>query len=218
MQASENNKVQYLWDFQLPEEVKNENDEFINTIQSCCFKHYLAVGTEKGRILIYHVPTATLRYNFFAEPWISSIENCHGFIWLSGMTRSMKCFRVMDQKMVFHTNNDTSISEYDCSGIQIFKEKSHRFFLYNSKYSQMRVMNSTQRKKVLRISMHKKIDSDGYQQSMKWFVVDDNYGNIWFTYRNDHNLYIYSFRRREMINIVPLFPEKYTKDSKHFIF
>lgn len=136
------NKVKYLWDYKLPESISQQRGEYVNTIQNCCFKRYLAVGTEKGNVLVYHMPTGELRYTLKAEPWISTIENCQGFVWVSGRSRSLMCLRIKDNKKVFHTNSNTNMNEYEGSGIQIFKEKSHRYFLYNSNYSKIRLMNS----------------------------------------------------------------------------
>lgn len=61
-------KIQYLWDYKLPEELTKSSGEFVNTIQNCCFKRYLGVGTEKGQVLVYHMPSGELRYKLRAEP------------------------------------------------------------------------------------------------------------------------------------------------------
>lgn len=147
----------YLWDYKLPEDLTRSSGEFVNTIQNCCFKRYLGVGTEKGQVLVYHMPSGELKYRLIGEPWITTLENCSGLIWLSGQSKSLMCIRIKDNKIIFVTNRDTKMNQYDGSGIQIYKEKAHRYFIYNSKYSNLRLMNSQMKKEILRVNMFNKV-------------------------------------------------------------
>jgi hypothetical protein len=130
------------------------------------------------------------------------------------MSKSLYCFRMKDNQKVFVTNSNTNVDEYDGAGIKIFKEKAHRYFLYNSSFSKMRLMNMVLRKKVLNLNMHQKIDEDGQIGCIYWFVVDDNHGNVWFSYRNDHRVYVYSYVLRKLLTVIPVFPERYLKRGK----
>lgn len=119
------------------------------------------------------------------------------------------CIRIKDNKIIFVTNRDTKMNQYDGPGIQIYKEKAHRYFIYNSKYSNLRLMNSHMKKEILRVNMFNKVQKNGLLGSVKYFNVDDRYGNVWFSYRNDPNIYIYSFIKRRILTQVRMFPEEF---------
>ena len=86
---------------------------YINKLQSCCLHQNLAIGTENGRVYIYSPSKGRIIKCVFAEPWLSSIENCRGVIWTSGISRSLLCIRVKDNKKIFHTNTNTDRLSYN---------------------------------------------------------------------------------------------------------
>jgi len=89
------------------------NKNYVNIIQACCQKLYLAIGTENGEVYIFDFRLKRLVKKIFAEPWVSTIENCRGLIWTSGVSRSLMCIRVKDNKKLFHINTDTKLTDYD---------------------------------------------------------------------------------------------------------
>lgn len=93
--------------------IADQDGEYTNKIQSCCYRHLLAIGTEKGFIYIYSFKKRKLTKVLFGEPWISTLDNCRGLVWLSGISRSLFCVRIKDNKKIFHTNNDTNFDQYD---------------------------------------------------------------------------------------------------------
>lgn len=95
------------------DQIKDQEAEYANKIQSCCFQHLLAIGTEKGRIHIFDINSKKYIKTLYAEPWLSTLDNCRGMIWTSGMSRSLLCIRIKDNKKIFHTNCDTDIGHYD---------------------------------------------------------------------------------------------------------
>lgn len=42
------------------------------------------------------------------------------------------------------------------------------------------------KKEILRVNMFDKVQKNGTPGSIRFFNVDDRYGNVWFCYRNDH--------------------------------
>ena len=135
-------------------------------------------------------------------------------IWLSGQSKTLKCIRIKDNKVIFVGNRDTKANQYDGSGIQIYKEKAHRYFIYNSRFSNLRLVNSHLKKEILRVNMFNKVQRNGTPGSVKYFNVDDRYGNVWFCYRNDHQVYVYSFVRRKILTLIPMFPETLLQGGK----
>lgn len=95
--------------------VKGDNSEknYVNKLQACCFKKNLAIGTENGKVFIYNAIKKEITKCVDAEPWVSSLENCRGVIWTSGISRSLLCIRVKDNKKVFHTNTNTEFHSYN---------------------------------------------------------------------------------------------------------
>jgi hypothetical protein len=124
------------------------------------------------------------------------------------------CIRIKDNKLIFLGNRGTKSNQYDGSGVQIYKEKAHRYFIYNSNYSNLRLINSHLKKEILRSNMFYKLNKNGTQASIRFFNVDDRYGNVWFCYRNDHQVYIYSFIKRKLITKVQMFPETLLTSGK----
>jgi hypothetical protein len=72
----------------------------------------LAIATEKGNVYIYNVRQNSVNKCVYTEPWVNSIENCRGNVWASGISRSLMCIRVKDNKKVFHTNIGTKFQGY----------------------------------------------------------------------------------------------------------
>lgn len=103
------------------DQIKNQEAEYANKLQSCCYQHLLAVGTEKGKIHILDMRNQQYVKVLFGEPWISTLDNCRGVIWVSGISRSLFCIRIKDNKKIFHTNCDTNLDQYD--GEILFKKK-----------------------------------------------------------------------------------------------
>jgi len=54
-----------------------------------------------------------LKKTLVAEPWLSTVENCRWYVWVSGKSRSLSCLRVLDGKKVFHNNTGGSLAQYD---------------------------------------------------------------------------------------------------------
>ena len=92
---------------------QSSRKNYINKLQVCCLRKKLAIGTENGRVYLFDCIKKEIVNCVMAEPWLSSIENCRGNIWTSGMSRSLMCIRVKDNKKTFHTNLNTSFRNYD---------------------------------------------------------------------------------------------------------
>jgi hypothetical protein len=90
---------------------------YINKLQACCLKKNLAIGTENGKVYLFDPRLQGVYKCVVAEPWVSSLENCKGFVWASGISRSLMCIRVKDNKKIFHTNTNTEFHDYDSKGI-----------------------------------------------------------------------------------------------------
>lgn len=81
-------------------------------MQACCNQKNLAIATEQGNVYIYNVRNNSVNQCIYTEPWVNSIENCRGNIWASGISRSLMCVRVKDNKKIFHTNVGTKFQGY----------------------------------------------------------------------------------------------------------
>lgn len=94
--------------------------------------------------------------------------------------------------------------------MKICQEKVHRYFIYNSKHSRIRVMNPGRRKIILRSNMIRKLrpGSSDEEDSLNQFCIDDFLGNIWFTYLHDENIYVYSYLTRKIIKIIKAYNPK----------
>ena len=102
--------VEYqLEDFK-PEAQMEKN--YVNKLQACCVHKNLAIATEKGNVYIYNPMVNEVTKCIFTEPWVCSLENCRGNIWASGISRSLMCIRVKDNKKTFHTNVGTKFQGY----------------------------------------------------------------------------------------------------------
>lgn len=112
-----NNKVSIINSFSIDECKKTEEEQeqknYINKLRPCCVRKYIAIGTENGKVFIYDVKRHQITGCLKAEPWVSSLENCRGLIWTSGISRSLMCIRVKDNKKVFHTNTNTEFQSYN---------------------------------------------------------------------------------------------------------
>lgn len=176
------------------------------------FQKNLAIGTENGKVFIYNAEKKEVTKCVKAEPWVSSLENCRGVIWTSGISRSLMCIRVKDNKKVFHTNTNTEFYAYDSKifsnirdkGVQILQEKIVRYFFYNSSNSQMRIMNSWHRKKILKFNLILGFENENELEKLRIgdFKVDDQRNHIMFTYDRKPELYIYSYTQRKIIQII----------------
>ena len=104
---NQNVKLQPFMSFQVPGcKVPIHQKNYLNIIQSCCYKFHLALGTENGEVYIYDTRRGRIVKEIFAEPWLSSIENCRGMVWTSGQSRSLMCIRIRDNKKLFHINTN----------------------------------------------------------------------------------------------------------------
>lgn len=100
--------------------------------------------------------------------------------------------------------------------MKIHQEKVHRYFLYNSKYSRIRVLNPSKRKILLKGNMMSKFTEHnfGKEDSINQFCIDDELGNVWFTYLHDENIYIYSYLSRKIIKVIQVYNPKLKELSK----
>lgn len=122
-------EYKHLTNFSLPQ-IKSTKSEYANKLQSCCFQKLLAVATEKGFIHIIDLKERKILKILFAEPWISTLDNCRGLIWVSGISRSLFCLRIKDNKKIFHTNCNTNFDQYDGRNNEFLIKKGCFFYLF----------------------------------------------------------------------------------------
>ena len=75
-------------------------------------------------------------------------------------------------------------------------------------------MNSNAKKVILNLNMVKKFKPEGLENQnarISKFVVAYNLGLVIFTYFDHHNLYVYSFVQRRMVQVI----EVYNPDIKN---
>lgn len=76
-------------------------------------------------------------------------------------------------------------------------------------------MNTARRKVVIKSSMMKRVrESDGKEDSINQFSVDDLNGNIWFSYLGDENIYVYSYLLRRIVEVIKVYNPKLREISK----
>lgn len=99
-------------------------------------------------------------------------------------------------------------------GVKIYQEKVNRYFVYNSRYSRIRLMNPARRKILIKSNMANTEDFGEKEESLNQFCIDDALGNVWFTYLHDERIFIYSYLYRRIIRIIKAYNPKLKELSK----
>lgn len=92
--------------------IPNKAEDFMNKLNADFKSKTIAVGTENGQVAFFKLNSITASKVLKTDPWTSSLQQDYPHVWISGMSRQVKCLRYYDNALVFHLNRNVEMQNF----------------------------------------------------------------------------------------------------------
>lgn len=191
----------------------DDHTDFANTVAiDQQNKWRVAVGSEKGKMIVFNLKSKLIEAVFKGDIWVNSLEIRGTTIFAVGSQKSIEAFNYRSQNKIFKLPSYTKDYEgFGSKGILVKNIRKSNLLICNVGYSMLVIIDRHTRKILKRINFCSgKLGKDIVDPSSKRSAVLNHHliqeNNILILlFRGDSNLYFFDLKRMTLVKRVKLF-------------
>lgn len=188
-----------------------DSRDFANTIAiDHQYKWRVAVGSEKGKIIVFNLKSKKTEAVLKGDIWITSLEIKRSTIFAVGAEKTLEAFNYRSQNRMFKVPSFTKEYEgFGSKGIMIKNIRNSNLLICNMGYSRLLILDRQTRKILRKIDFGpEKLGKEG-QETKKVAILNhqlvQEVNILVLLFRGDSNLYFFDLKRLTLLKRVKLF-------------